>query len=340
MPDETILVTGATGRIGRFVVADLLERGYRVRATTSRAPPPVVDNQKLEWRQVDLAGEEDLHWLVEGCSGVIHLAAELGKKDRMKALNEEATERLARAADDGGVRALCYTSSIAVYGSGRSIEISESSPVLSVDRDIASEYWALDYVRHYGRTKLAGERALTKVANRMRCVVLRPAVVVDIGQIIGVRDWGLVKRILASHRHAHHIYVGDVSDALIWLMERGLAGSGEAGRVDIYNLAEDDRDMPKHIDFMRKAFAVSGDRRYRVVSAPWIVDWLHDFLRFRSLPIRNPLWRMRFSSDRLKAAGYRLRFGMAKAEQLALARLAKEAKTGTQSDFVRQDNPV
>jgi len=338
MPGETILVTGATGRIGRFVVTDLLERGYRVRATTSRTPES--DDQRLEWRKVDLASDGDLGWLVEGCSGVIHLAAEMGKKDRMRALNEGGTGRLARAAEDKGVKAFCYTSSIAVYGSGRSAEISESSPVLSIDRDVASEYWALDYVREYGRTKLAGERALMRVANQMRCVVLRPAVVVDIGQIIGVRDWSLFKRMLASHRHSHHIYVGDVSDALIWAIEQGLAGRGEAGQVDIYNLAEDERDMPRHIDFMRKAFAASGDRRYRVVSAPWLIDWLHDFLRFHTLPIRNPLWRMRFSSERLERAGYRLKFGMAKAEQLALARLAKEARTGAQSDFAGQSRPV
>ncbi|KWV57213.1 nucleoside-diphosphate sugar epimerase [Rhizobium altiplani] len=338
MPGETILVTGATGRIGRFVVTDLLERGYHVRATTSRKPPR--DDKGLEWRQVDLASDGDLNTLVEGCSGVIHLAAEIGKKDRMRALNERATERLARAAENTGARAFCYTSSIAVYGSSRAVEISESSPVLSVDRDIASEYWALDYVREYGRTKLAGEMALMRVASRMRCTIFRPAVVVDVGQIIGVRDWSLFKRMLASHRHAHHIYVGDVSDALIWAIEEGLAGKGEAGRVEIYNIAEDDRDLPRHIDFMRKAFAVSGDRRYHVVSAPWIIDWLHDFLRFHTLPIRNPLWRMRFSGERLKQAGYRLKFGMAKAEQLALARLAKEAKTGAQSDFARRRSPV
>ncbi|MBX4994526.1 nucleoside-diphosphate-sugar epimerase [Rhizobium binae] len=340
MPDETILVTGATGRIGRVVVADLLDRGYRVRATTSQTQPPSDSTQRLEWRQVDLSGNADLNSVVGGCSAVLHLAAEIGKKHRMRAVNETATERLARAAEDAGVRAFCYTSSVAVYGSGRSVSISESSPVLSLERDVASEYWALDYVREYGRTKLAGERAITRVADQMRCIALRPTVVVDIEQIIGVRDWNIIKRMLASHRHAHHIYVGDVSDALIWCMERGLAGVGEPGRVEIYNLAEDDRITPKHIDFMRKAFAASGDRRYRVVSVPWVVDWLHDFVRFHSLPIRNPLWRMRFSGERLKAAGYKFKYGMEKAEQLALARLEKEAQMDRRADLIGHNSPV
>jgi len=129
---------------------------------------------------------------------------------------------------------------------------------------------------------------------------------------------------LTAHRHAHHIYVGDVSDALIWFMERGWEGVGTAGGVEVYNLAEDEFAEPRHIDFMRKAFAASGDHRYRTINVPGIADWLRDFLRFRTLPLRNPLWRMRFSNDRLKAAGYRFRFGMAKAEELALATLREE----------------
>ncbi|MDI7862987.1 NAD-dependent epimerase/dehydratase family protein [Rhizobiaceae bacterium n13] len=334
MSDELILVTGATGRIGRVVVADLLERGYRVRATTSRVNGPLQGDRRVEWRKLDFATEADLAPVVEGCSAILHLAAEIGRKERMVAVNAKATELLAQAAEDAGVRAFCYTSSVTVYGSGRSIEIGEDSPVLTLERDVPSEYWALDYVREYGRTKLAGERAIMRTAKKMRCFVFRPAVVVDISQIIGVREWSLVKRMLASHRHAHHVYVGDVSDALIWFMEKGLAGSGEAGRVEIYNLAEDERPAPRHVDFMRKAFAACGDRRYNVVSVPGAIDWLHDFIRFRSLPLRNPLWRMRFSNERLKAAGYRFRYGMVDAEQRALARLTNEAQMGGQADCV------
>jgi hypothetical protein len=111
---------------------------------------------------------------------------------------------------------------------------------------------------------------------------------------------------------------------MIWFLQRGLTEQGQPGSVSVYNLSEDDRPDPRHRDFMRKAFDASGDHRYRTVAVPWIADWLHDFLRFRSLPFRNPLWRMRFSSERLEAAGYRFRFGMARAEELALETLRQE----------------
>ena len=95
-----------------------------------------------------------------------------------------------------------------------------------------------------------------------------PTVVVDVPEIIGIREWSLVKRTLAAHRHAHHIYVHDVSDAIIWSMERAITGTGVPGSIETFNLSEDEFSEPTHADFMRKAFAVSGDPRFRVVRVP------------------------------------------------------------------------
>jgi choline dehydrogenase-like flavoprotein/nucleoside-diphosphate-sugar epimerase len=327
-----VLVTGATGRIGHVVVSDLLERGYLVRATTSKVPPE-GDNHggALEWRRFDFLDANDYDGLVAGCDAVLHLGAEIGKMERMRRVNLEATGLLAEAAERVGAKAFCYTSSVAIYGSGLKRMMREDAPVLTVDHDNRSEYWALDYVRTYGRTKLGGELALRRKAKTVRYVVLRPTVVVDIPDIIGIRDWSRVKRALAAHRHAHHIYVRDVSDAIIWSMERAIAGPGAPGSIETFNLSEDEFPEPTHADFMRKAFAVSGDPRFRIVTVPWLADWMHDFLRFRTFPLRNPLWRMHFPNDRLRAAGYRLRFGMAHAHAAALETIRNEAKQKSES---------
>jgi nucleoside-diphosphate-sugar epimerase len=320
-----VLLTGATGLIGRVVVSDLLDRGYLVRATTSKAPPEGDDHRSaLEWRRFDFLEATDYDGLVSGCDAVLHLGGEKGKMERMQRANVDATRLLAEAAERAGVKAFCYTSSAAVYGSGLQRNMNEDAPVLTVERDVRSEYWALDYVRNYGRTKLAGELALRQAANAVRYVVLRPTFVVDIPEIVGIRNWSYFKRILTAHRHAHYIYVRDVSDAMIWSMERAIAG-GVPGSIEVFNLSDDDFPEPTHADFLRKAFAVTGDPRFRVVKMPWLGDWMHDFLRFRTLPLRNPLWRMYFPIDRLRAAGYDLRFGMAQAQAVALETLRKEA---------------
>ncbi len=323
-----VLLTGATGRIGRVVLADLLERGYHVRATTSKMPLPVnADHDgRCEWHHVDFLQSGGYDDLLEGCSAVIHLAAELGAKERMVGINTEATRRLAEGAERLNVASFCYVSSVSVYGSGRGRIISEEASVLTDDHDVRSEYWALAYVRAYGRTKLAGEHAIRAAACKTRYTIFRPTVVVDVPDIIGIRDWSLVKRVLAAHRHSHHVYVWDVSDALIWSLEKEMRQPSTPGSVEVFNLSEDDYREPTHAAFLAKAWAVSGDRRFRVVRVPGAVDWLHDFIRFHSLPLRNPLWRMRFPNNRLRAAGYSPRYGMAHAYALALGALRAEAR--------------
>lgn len=324
---KTVLLTGGTGRIGRVLLEDLLDRGYRVRATSSREPPADHLRDGLEWVKFDFLRDEDFDGLVAGCDAVLHLAAEIGKKERMPRVNVEATRRLARAAERGSLQAFCYTSSVSVYGSGREREITEDSPVLTVERDVPSEYWALEYVRAYGRTKLAGELALREEAKRVRYVILRPTVVVDVADIVGIRDWDIMKRLLAAHRHAHHVYVRDVSDAIIWAMERASARTDGADLIELFNLAEDEFAEARHADFMARAFALTGDPRLRVISTSWVGDWLRDFLRFRTLPLRNPLWRMNFSSSRLREAGYSPKFGLAEAQTRALEALVSGERT-------------
>jgi choline dehydrogenase-like flavoprotein/nucleoside-diphosphate-sugar epimerase len=320
-----VLVTGATGRIGRVVVEDLVERGYAVRAITSKTGRASTD--VVEWRRFDLADadEADYAALVDGCTAVLHLGAELGKMARMAKVNAEATGSLALAAERAGIAAFCYTSTVSVYGSGRARTMDEDAPLLTHERDVSAEYLAMDYVRAYGRTKLAGELALREAAAATRYVVLRPTVVVDVAGLVAIRDWSLVKRVLAAHRHAHHVFVRDVSAAIIWSMERGLAGHGEPGSVETFNVGEDGFAEPTHTHFLRKAFATSGDPRFRVPRAPGVLDLLHDLVRFRRVTLRRPLWRMRFPDDRLRAAGFRHPFGMAHAHALALAKLRAES---------------
>jgi nucleoside-diphosphate-sugar epimerase len=254
----------------------------------------------------------------------------------MQAVNVDATRKLAEAAERARIPAFCYVSTVSIYGSGKGKVMAETAPTLSTDRDVPAEYWALDYVRMYGRTKLLGEKAIAAEAKNCRYTVLRPTVVVDIGDIVGIRDWGKVKRVLAAHRHSHHVYVRDVTDAVIWAIERDLGGARAPGTIETFNLSEDEYAEPRHATFLRRAYEASGDARYKVPNVPGLFDWLHDFARFRARSIRSPLWRMRFPNDRLRAAGYSLRYGMGHAYGLALAELRGKSGEGAQVHQLRQ----
>ncbi|WP_083602475.1 NAD-dependent epimerase/dehydratase family protein [Hydrococcus rivularis] len=47
-------ITGASGFLGRYVVAEALRRGYRVRAIAREKPPSWYEHPALEWVNLDL----------------------------------------------------------------------------------------------------------------------------------------------------------------------------------------------------------------------------------------------------------------------------------------------
>ena len=167
-------------------------------------------------------GVTRLRSLVRDCAAVVHLAAELAVIERMQRSNVEATRALAEASERAGVRVFCYTSSVSVYGSSRRRQVWEDSPVLTTNHDVRSEYWGNEALRCYGRTKLQGELVIRAVAHNVEYVILRPTAVVDIPDLVELGGWSRAKKQGAGSRHAHHIYVHDVADAILWFMERSL----------------------------------------------------------------------------------------------------------------------
>ena len=72
-----IALTGATGFLGRYVAAHLLEQGHTLRCWCR----PNSDNKGLmaqqgaiEWMKGDLGDRDGMQRLVEGCDGVVHAA--------------------------------------------------------------------------------------------------------------------------------------------------------------------------------------------------------------------------------------------------------------------------
>jgi nucleoside-diphosphate-sugar epimerase len=305
-----VLVTGGTGKIGRHVVNELLVRGYQVRVLTSKPVAAATARDRLEWCRLDFQESLDFDSLVRECAAVIHLAAESSVKERMQRSNVAATRALAEASERAGVKVFCYTSSITVYGSSRRRRVPEDSPVLTTDRDVRSEYWAREAMRCYGRTKLQGEFAISAVAQNVEYIVLRPAVVIDIQDLMKLRDWSKARKHLSGSSHAHHIYAYDVVDAILWFMERGLRRDNPVAGVSTFNLSEDDTPIRTFGQIFKAAYKASNDRRWRAAPMPWPIQWLLMMAKYRILLLRQPLGRMLFSGDKLREAGYNIPFGM------------------------------
>ena len=169
-----MLVTGATGFVGRVLVDAARARGWSVSAAV-RAPDARLPAGVRVEPVGDLAGAVDWGRALDGVDVVVHLAARVHVMRETAAdalgafrrVNVDATVALAEACARAGVRRLVYASSVKVLG--------ESTP-LGAPFDDASPPAPAD---PYGVSKLEAERALAGVsaAGGPEIAVLRPPLV-------------------------------------------------------------------------------------------------------------------------------------------------------------------
>lgn len=167
-----ILITGATGFIGRFLTKSLLAEGFEVRAAARDAAQISIVSPGLQIVPLpDLSQPHDWHPLLENVSHVVHLAGiahatSTIPESQYVAVNCEATRALAIAAREVNLNRVVFMSSVrAQTGPCAEGVLTESSPAQPTDA--------------YGRSKLAAEHALAEeLANSQTdWVALRPVLV-------------------------------------------------------------------------------------------------------------------------------------------------------------------
>lgn len=166
MTTSRVLVTGASGFVGRPVVAALLRAGFAVRAATRRpvAFPGAVDVRIIP----DLKSPIDWAPLLENVDVVIHAAGLAhgpvtdNKFSEFDRVNWIATEELARAASSAGIGQLIYISSVRA-------QIGASAPHIVHETDEPRP------TNYYGRSKLAAETAIR--AAGVPFTIFRPVVI-------------------------------------------------------------------------------------------------------------------------------------------------------------------
>jgi len=165
-----ILVTGASGFVGRALVNELASQGHSVRAAM-RQPADVFARSVEVVAVSDLTRPVEWRALLKEVATVVHLAgiahasAELAESayDRV---NRLATAELAAAAHAAGIRRLVFVSSIRAQTGPAALQaIRETDPPHPTDA--------------YGRSKLAAEDAV-RAAN-VPFTILRPVLVYGAG---------------------------------------------------------------------------------------------------------------------------------------------------------------
>ncbi|WP_461187599.1 NAD-dependent epimerase/dehydratase family protein [Arthrobacter sp. Z4-13] len=175
-----VLVTGASGLLGREVARHLVRQGHAV--TTFQRRPSGVDGA------ADYCGSitdsAALQGAVQGAEGIIHLAAKVsftGRAAEFDEVNVEGTRRLLQLARAARVRDMVFVSSPSVANSGAAIAGLGAEPA---DPEHAHG--------DYSRTKAEAELlALAADAPDFRVAAVRPHIV------WGPGDTQLVERVLA-----------------------------------------------------------------------------------------------------------------------------------------------
>lgn len=231
-----ILVTGATGILGRVIVLELLKRGKTIRAT-KRKSSNLQEVRKsfqfytensheyfdsIEWIEVDF---EDIHSLQNALNGVeevYHCAAKVSfhPKDekKMYQTNIEGTKQLLFACQNSSVKKFLFVSSIAVLdGLNENGELDESS-----DFNPKIDHSA------YAISKNFSEMEVWRAsAEGLNTVIVNP------GVIIGSGNWkessGTLFKELGENAYTFsggtsYVDVRDVAQISIELMEKNIFG--------------------------------------------------------------------------------------------------------------------
>jgi nucleoside-diphosphate-sugar epimerase len=166
-----VLVTGAGGFLGRYVVKRLLKRGHSVRAIVRPTSPIPNWPKEVEIFRADLRTKEDLSAAFVDIEAVIHLAAATsGSEELQFASTVTGTEHFMAAMVSSRVRRLILVSSLVVYDWSRALRrLDEETPLL---RDIYP-------MGAYTIAKAWQERVVARVAKAhgFELTVMRPGFV-------------------------------------------------------------------------------------------------------------------------------------------------------------------
>lgn len=170
-----VLITGATGFLGRPAVAALAADGAAIRAAARHLPDPPFEGGIDVAQHPDLRQPFDWRPLLDGVDIVIHLAGVERKLGTANALydqiNHQATARLAAAAAQAGIQHFIFASCISAQnGSAADHALTEHDPAAPTGPQ--------------GRSKLAAEAAIR--ASGVPFTILRLAPVYGPGMTGGL----------------------------------------------------------------------------------------------------------------------------------------------------------
>ena len=248
-----VLVTGATGFIGREIVSELLKKNIEVIQVSG---PKLESNSSHENRFSDFYKADisnyDNFWELEKLDkvdAVIHvagLAHQFGKIEKAKfdAVNVEGTKNVARLAVRLKASQFLLISSTAIYGIKKSNHSKNDISDLIIDENARCQPQTL-----YAESKLKAERVAIEIceANKIALTILRLA------PVIGEENVGNTARLVEAIDKRRFIWIGDGKNLKTLIYKRDVARAcvniltEKKGATEIFNLAAEPITMQEFV---------------------------------------------------------------------------------------------
>ena len=175
-----ILVTGASGIVGHFVVKDLVSAGHKVRAikrVDSNIDSLAQWQDSIEWVEADLLDLSALEKSFIDIDRVVHCAALVSfhqeDKDELMNVNVNGTANMVNLALEHNVKKFIHVSSVAALGRKPNLDI--------IDENVKWE--ESDNNTNYAESKYLGELEVWRAQEEgLPVVIVNPSVVLGPGR--------------------------------------------------------------------------------------------------------------------------------------------------------------
>jgi dihydroflavonol-4-reductase len=182
LPPSTVLVTGGTGFVGAYVIRDLVNEGYVVKALRRKPVIPFYIDadilRHVEWIDCDILDLYGLQESMRGVDAVIHTAAKVSfhEKDKSElfSTNIEGTANVVNVAIERNVRRFIHVSSVASLGKKTNGDIVNEE----------SKWQENKLTTNYAVSKYYGEMEVWRgIGEGLNAVIVNPST------ILGYGDW-------------------------------------------------------------------------------------------------------------------------------------------------------
>lgn len=225
MAGKRMLVTGASGMVGRHVVRRATQDGYQIRAAVQPGGDiSPLESLGCEIVECDLTDAPTVPPLIEGMDVVVHTAGKVGDWgafEEYKAINQDAVETLLAAVRDRGepIDRFVHISSLGVYKWGDHY---------GEDETVSPDFVGYD---GYTTTKAQSELICKKYyeQHRLPIVVIRPGFMYGDGdrhvlpRVVETLRAGSMMMIGDGKKVLDNLYVGNLADAIMLAIENPIA---------------------------------------------------------------------------------------------------------------------